>query len=353
MLTMAYTFYFEKLEVWNLAVDLAEEIYLLSQNFPEVEKFGLTSQMRRAAISVSSNLAEGSAKDSPREQARYTQIAYASMMELFSQLILAKRIGYITEKSFLDLSPSIEKLANKINNYRNSQLRHIKEPEVPYYTTVQSKAFPESSDSPVQHMDDSPFNQLIEKNGYRYHPTATIDPGAQIGKNTRIWHYSHIMGGAKIGTGCNFGQNVFVANGVKIGCEVKVQNNVSIYEGVCCEDEVFIGPSVVFTNVINPRSGVVRKAEYQTTMIGKGASIGANATIICGLNIGAYAFIGAGAIVTKDVPPYALIRGNPAQQTGWMSEYGGKLEFKGSNEDVCIESGDVYQLINQNVRKVS
>jgi UDP-2-acetamido-3-amino-2,3-dideoxy-glucuronate N-acetyltransferase len=184
------------------------------------------------------------------------------------------------------------------------------------------------------------------------HPSAVIDEGSSIGAGTKIWHFSHIMPEAVIGENCVIGQNVFVGNKVVIGNRVKVQNNVSLYEGVICEDEVFIGPSAVFTNVINPRSAIERKNEFKTTRIGKGATIGANATIICGLTIGPYAFIGAGAVVTKDVPAYALLTGNPARQTGWMSEAGEKLELQ-EGKAVCKISGVEYQLINGKlVRKV-
>lgn len=176
------------------------------------------------------------------------------------------------------------------------------------------------------------------------HPSAIVDQGAQIGTGSKIWHFSHIMTGAVIGENCNLGQNVFVASGVVLGNNVKVQNNVSIYEGVTCEDDVFLGPSMVFTNVINPRSAVNRKGEYLKTVVGKGATIGANATIVCGYNIGAYAFIGAGAVVTKEVKPYALVVGNPARQIGWMSEHGERLHFDESGEAVCPGSSQRYQL---------
>lgn len=178
---------------------------------------------------------------------------------------------------------------------------------------------------------------------YFAHPTAVIDAGARIGQGTKIWHFSHIMAGAIIGENCNFGQNVVVSPKVVLGNNVRVQNNVSIYEGVKCEDDVFLGPSMVFTNVINPRSAVSRKNEYKKTLVKKGASIGANATIVCGNDIGEYAFIGAGAVVTKSVPAYALLIGNPARQTGWMSEYGQKLIFDENGEAVCSESGEKYQ----------
>lgn len=184
------------------------------------------------------------------------------------------------------------------------------------------------------------------------HPTAVVDEGATIGAGTKIWHFCHIMPKAVIGEGCSLGQNVFVANGVVLGNNVKVQNNVSIYEGVICEDDVFLGPSMVFTNVYNPRSAVNRKNEYMQTRVGRGASIGANATIVCGYDIGAYAFIGAGAVVTKPAPAYALMVGNPARQIGWMSEYGERLHFDEKGEAVCPGSGERYYLTEGSVVKV-
>jgi len=188
---------------------------------------------------------------------------------------------------------------------------------------------------------------------YNFHPSAIIEEGCQVGSGTRIWHFSHIMPGSIIGNNCIIGQNVFIATNVKLGNNVKVQNNVSIYEGVVCEDDVFLGPSMVFTNVINPRSAVSRKNEYQQTIIRKGASIGANATIICGNEIGEYAFIGAGAVVTKPVLPFALVMGNPSRQTGWVSEMGHKLEFDINGIAICPESKDEYRLDNNRVYKLN
>ena len=185
------------------------------------------------------------------------------------------------------------------------------------------------------------------------HPTTVIDEGCQIGTGTKIWHFSHLMTGCVIGDNCTIGQNVFIASKASLGNNVKVQNNVSVYEGVICEDDVFIGPSVVFTNVINPRSSITRKNEYKQTRVKKGASIGANATIICGNEIGEYAFIGAGAVVTKNVPAYALVVGNPAIHTGWISEYGHKLQFEENGKAVCPESGQEYILKNGEVGKLS
>ena len=179
---------------------------------------------------------------------------------------------------------------------------------------------------------------------YQAHATAIIDGGCTIGSSTRIWHFSHIMTGCTIGKDCTIGQNVVISPDVVIGNRVKIQNNVSVYTGVTCEDDVFLGPSCVFTNVINPRSAITRKHEFQPTYVEKGATIGANATIICGCRIGKYAMVGAGAVVTKNVLPYALVVGNPARQTGWVSEYGHRLIFDNKGIAICPESGDTYQL---------
>jgi UDP-2-acetamido-3-amino-2,3-dideoxy-glucuronate N-acetyltransferase len=192
----------------------------------------------------------------------------------------------------------------------------------------------------------------MEKNYYN-HETAIIDEGCTIGEGTKIWHFSHIMKNCTLGKNCNLGQNVVVSPDVILGNNVKVQNNVSIYTGVTCDDDVFLGPSMVFTNVINPRSAINRKSEYMKTHVGKGATIGANATIVCGHDIGAYAFIGAGAVVTKEIMPYALVVGNPAKQLGWMSEYGQRLRFDKEGFAVCSESGEKYQLAGGKVEKIS
>jgi UDP-2-acetamido-3-amino-2,3-dideoxy-glucuronate N-acetyltransferase len=187
---------------------------------------------------------------------------------------------------------------------------------------------------------------------YFAHETAVIDEGCTIGAGTRIWHFSHIMPNAILGENCNLGQNVVVMPFVKLGNNVTVQNNVSLYTGVICEDDVFLGPSMVFTNISNPRSAVVRKGEYEKTLVKKGASIGANATVVCGREIGEYAFIGAGAVVTRDVQPYALVVGNPARQVGWMSEYGHRLHFDENGRATCPESQQNYKLENDKVVKI-
>jgi len=187
---------------------------------------------------------------------------------------------------------------------------------------------------------------------YFAHETAVIDEGCNIGKGSKIWHFTHIMPDCKIGEKCNIGQNVVVSPRVILGNNVKVQNNVSIYTGVICEDDVFLGPSMVFTNIINPRSAIIRRDQYVKTIVRQGASIGANATIVCGHDIGAFSFIGAGAVVTKEVPAYALVVGNPARQVGWMSEYGHRLTFDDNGIAVCPESKEKYKLENERVQKL-
>lgn len=192
----------------------------------------------------------------------------------------------------------------------------------------------------------------MTSNHLSIHPTAVVDEGAQIGAGTRIWHFSHLMPKCKLGENCNIGQNVYVDNNVVIGNGVKIQNNVSVYNGVIVEDDVFIGPSAVFTNVINPRSFIERKDEFRKTIIRKGATIGANATVLCGIEIGMYAMIGAGAVVTKDVPAYGLMLGNPAKRTGWVSESGLKLEFDVMGFAQCPQSSQTYELQNETVRLI-
>ena len=192
----------------------------------------------------------------------------------------------------------------------------------------------------------------MEEKDYFVHESSYVDLPCQIGKGSKIWHFSHIMKNSVIGENCNIGQNVVVSPSVELGNNVKIQNNVSVYTGVICEDDVFLGPSMVFTNVINPRSGVIRKDEYMKTVVKKGASIGANATIVCGNNIGRYAFIGAGAVVTKEVPDYALMVGNPSKNIGWMSEFGERLMFNEKGIAICDTTGSKYILNNNLVNKI-
>lgn len=330
---MGYKFSFERLRVWADVMALTEEIYQVTADFPKEELYGLTNQLRRAIVSVSSNLAEGAGRISKKEQARFTEIAYSSLMEVLNQLLIAERLKYLQQEKLDAFRKNILAIANQLNALRNSQNDQIEDPEVPY-----------------QPINPSTL-QLSEEENYFIHPTSIAESNAIIGSGTKIWHFCHVMSGATIGANCSLGQNVFVAKNVVLGNNVKVQNNVSIYEGVTCEDDVFLGPSMVFTNVINPRSAVSRKSAYLPTRVGKGASIGANATIICGNTIGKYAFIGAGAVVTKDVPDYALVVGNPAKQTGWMSEFGERLEFT-DGKAICNATGDVYVLEKGEVRKV-
>ena len=190
------------------------------------------------------------------------------------------------------------------------------------------------------------------KENYYVHPSAFVDEGAVIGNGSKIWHFSHIMSNCRLGDNCNIGQNVVISPEVVLGKNVKVQNNVSIYTGVICQDDVFLGPSMVFTNILNPRSAVIRKGEYLRTNVGKGASIGANATIICGHDIGEFAFIGAGAVVTKAVKAYSLVVGNPAKQIGWMSAFGHRLVFNDEDTATCPESGQSYKLVNDKINLI-
>jgi UDP-2-acetamido-3-amino-2,3-dideoxy-glucuronate N-acetyltransferase len=194
---------------------------------------------------------------------------------------------------------------------------------------------------------------MSDQKDFFAHPTALVDDGCTIGKGTKIWHFSHIMPGCVLGENCNLGQNVVISPEVVLGNNVKIQNNVSIYTGVTCDDDVFLGPSCVFTNVVNPRSSVNRRGQYSKTHVGKGASIGANATIVCGHDIGEFAFIGAGAVVTKNVPAYALVVGNPSRQMGWMSEYGHRLRFDANGNAACPESGQTYRLADGKVTRTS
>jgi len=330
-----YQYSFQKLRIWQDSIWIFKQIYRLTSTWPSEEKFGLTSQIRRAIVSVSSNIAEGVSRKSYKDQARMIQIAYSSLMEVVSQLELAKALGYFKEEH--ELYTRINKLSNMINSYYNNRMSKVEEDETEY-------------ESPNPQINKSTNTELIDFEDIQFHFTAFIDQPSQIGAGTKIWHFTHIMQNSVIGKNCNIGQNVVVSPKVVLGNNVKVQNNVSIYTGVICEDHVFLGPSMVFTNVVNPRSEVNRKSEYKKTLVKQGATIGANATIVCGVTIGKYAFVGAGAVITKDVSDYSLMVGNPAQQIGWMSEFGHRLIFDDAGIAICPESRDNYKLENDQVK---
>ncbi len=355
-----YEYGFERLQVWQEARELAVRVFKLTEGMPSGISWELAAQMRKSALSIPSNIAEGSSRTSGREQARFYSIAYGSAIELLNQLIIAKDLEYLPASDYDDLRERIHAITWKIfrlRNYAKKDYPGVEESEGVYSADASDEedlntasggriSTPEGLNS--ERSEHQPSNPKIF-----IHPSAIVDEGAQIGEGSRIWHFTHVMGGAVIGRGCSLGQNVFVAKGVVLGDNVKVQNNVSIYEGVICEDDVFLGPSMVFTNVRNPRSAVNRKNEYRPTRVGRGASIGANATIVCGHDIGEYAFIGAGAVVTKDVPPYALVVGNPARQIGWMSRHGERLHFDDEGRATCPGSGEEYRLWEGKVEWVS
>jgi len=349
-----YEFGFEKLRVWKSACDLATVIYAITKQFPDDERYGLISQLRRASISISSNIAEGSGRISGKDQAKFTNIAYSSLLEVYSQCVVSEQLGYISAQQLKDIKYFIKNLSPQINSLRKSQLNKIQEPEALYNINSHQEA--ESEQKLTQLL-----NKIVAKTidstsqldrNYFAHPTAVIDKNCQIGAETKIWHFSHIMPNSKLGKNCNIGQNVVISPDVILGNNVKVQNNVSIYTGVICEDDVFLGPSMVFTNIINPRSAVIRKDEFLKTVVKKGATIGANATIVCGNDIGEYAFIGAGAVVTKSVASYALVVGNPSKQIGWVSEYGHRLDFDENGIGICKETKEGYLLKNGSVKKI-
>ncbi len=330
---------FEKLDVWKKARELTGDIYACLRKFPKAEEYGLSSQLKRATISVCNNIAEGNGRISGKEQARFSEIAYSSNLEVLNLLLIANDLGFINKSELNTFREKINYISHALNKLRRYQLSKIKEPEENYIHL------------PPQHSHPSPLSQHSSPPFFS-HPSSIIDKGAQIGKGSKIWHFSHVMKGSSIGENCNIGQNVFIASGVVLGRNVKVQNNVSVYDGVICEEDVFLGPSMVFTNVVNPRSAVNRKHEYKKTHVQKGVTIGANATILCGITIGRYAFIGAGAVVAKGVLPYALIIGNPGQQIGWMSEYGHRLKFNTENVAECPEKKEKYRLENGEVIKL-
>ncbi|HPG09234.1 MAG TPA: four helix bundle protein [Saprospiraceae bacterium] len=315
----------EKMVAWQKSTEVAKEIYLLTGAFPSNELTGLAAQLRQAIVSTTASLAEASSETAEEYKFPYYKQANTHCIETICLVELAHQLGLLALEPYTSLMGQLDEISHLTKELSFGPL-----------------GYAPSSDAAIAQPD-------LE---YYFHPTATIDSGASIGKDTRIWHYSHIMARAIIGNGCSLGQNVMVSDDVILGNNVKVQNNVSIYTGVICEDDVFIGPSVVFTNVTNPRSAVSRKNQFLRTLVKQGASIGANATIVCGHDIGRYAFIGAGAVVTKQVPDYALLVGNPARQIGWMSAHGHRLDFGPDNKATCPGSGDTYLLDQGTVKPV-
>ena len=277
-------------------------------------------QLKSAILHLPSQISEGYTMDKPKSRKVYLEKASISCTEILNIFTTKEQLGTIPAEKLLELTPLVEEIHGMVQ----------------------------------VELDDlnAKLSSTKINTDFFCHKTAIVDEGAQVGKDTKIWHFSHIMPQAKIGEKCKLGQNVYIANNVILGNNVKVQNNVSIYEGVTCEDEVFLGPSMVFTNVINPRSSVNRQGEYLQTIVEKGATIGANATVICGNRIGRYAFVGAGAVITTDVPPYALMMGVPAKQKGWRSEFGEPLHFDTEGKATCAGSGEEYQLIDGKVEKL-
>lgn len=345
---------FEDLEIWQIAMELSNEITKIINSTGLKTDFSLRDQIDRSSMSISDNIAEGFERGGNREFIHFLSIAKASCGETRSQLYKVINRNYIEQNQLEELVSKTEMISKKINTFVNYLNKNdfkgnkFKNSSLDKQTqSVNSK--PETSNLKPQTTDSANSSAL---DYYYAHPTAVIDEGCTIGEGTKIWHFSHIMSNCVIGEKCNLGQNVVVSPGVILGKNVKVQNNVSIYTGVKCEDDVFLGPSMVFTNVINPRSAVNRRDQYSETIVGKGASIGANATIVCGNPIGEYALIGAGAVVTKPIKPYALVVGNPSKQIGWVSEYGHRLHFDENGKATCEESGQEYQLENENVTRI-
>ncbi|MCB9364897.1 MAG: four helix bundle protein [Flavobacteriales bacterium] len=338
---MATVKQFEDLEIWQLAFQLSNDIYAVIKKTELETDYSLRNQIDRSSISISDNIAEGFERGGNKEFIHFLTIAKASCGEVRSQLYKVHSRSYIDEDKLTNLKEKSVLISKKIGAFISYlQKSDYKENK---FKEEQTEYQPET-----RNLKSETLNPKLFFN----HKTAVIDEGCQIGEGTKIWHFSHVMPNCKIGKNCNIGQNVVVSPEVILGNNVKVQNNVSIYTGVICEDDVFLGPSMVFTNVINPRSAINRRGEYAKTIVRKGVSIGANATIVCGNNIGEYAFIGAGAVVTKEVPPYALLVGNPAKQIGWISEYGHRLEFDESGEALCEESKEKYKLENNSVSKI-
>ena len=360
---------FERLEVWQLAVEYTDLCYTIASKLPGHEGYNLASQLRRAAVSVALNIAEGSTSQTDREQARFLGYAIRSLVETVACQHLIKRRDYLDGVAMLRTAyQASEKLVAKLQAMRRAVLGGSKvREEGPEYDMKAGTPFDETTNDQRPTADDErpmtndqrpmtntivrPSSFVVDPSSDCFvHPTAIVDEPCEIGAGTRIWHFCHVMPSVRIGRNCNVGQNVFIASDVVIGDNVKIQNNVSVYTGVIIEDDVFLGPSMVFTNVINPRSHVSRRDEYQTTLVKRGASIGANATIVCGTTLGRYAFVGAGTVVTRDVPDYALVYGNPGRIRGWMCQCGVKLCFEPQGDGkraTCERCGIQYVMQGQ------
>ncbi len=362
---------FEKLEVWQLALEYADLCYSIAEQLPPLEKYNLADQLRRAAVSVALNIAEGSTGQTDREQARFLGLAIRSLLETVACQHLINRRGYLDDPTMLRQAyQASERLVAKLQALRRavSGASGVREEGEEYiadagtpFDQMTADQGPTTNDQRPTTNDQGPTTNderpgandnvrhssfVVRRSSVFIHPTAVIDTPCEIGEGTKIWHFCHVMPRARIGRNCNIGQNVFIASDVVVGNNVKIQNNVSLYTGVIVEDDVFLGPSAVLTNVINPRSHVERKNEYRQTLIRRGASIGANATLVCGITIGEYAFVGAGAVVTRDVPAYALVYGSPARIQGWMCRCGEKLGFTmldGTEQAVCVACGMRYE----------
>lgn len=330
---------FEDLEIWQLAFQLSDEVYSVIKNTDLEKDYSLRNQIDRASMSISDNIAEGFERGGNKEFIHFLSIAKASCGEVRSQLYKVQSRNYINENRLAELKEKSELISKKIGAFINYLQK----------SDYKGNKFKEEQ---TEYSTSNLKLETLNLKLFFAHETAVIDEGCDIAEGTKIWHFSHIMSNCKIDKNCNIGQNVVVSPEVVLGENVKVQNNVSIYSGVICENDVFLGPSMVFTNVINPRSAVNRRGEYLKTIVKKGASIGANATIVCGHDIGEYAFIGAGAVVTKTVLPYALVVGNPAKQMGWISEYGHRLDFDANGIAFCEESKEKYKFENGLVKKI-
>lgn len=307
---MSVLFPFENQELWALAQSLAKSVHSCVRMAPPEARPAITDTLLPATDSLISNIALAFSPLHAPDSKIVVKNAYTSAIELLAKTTLFREFDWMEVTAYEEIRQKIKAITDQLTSGVNKQ------------------------------------------QGYFVHHTAFVAENAFIDSGTRIWHFCHVMGNTVIGKDCSLGQNVFVASKVTIGNNVKIQNNVSVYEGVECEDNVFLGPSMVFTNVYNPRSGVNRKNEYMKTVVKKGATIGANATIVCGNDIGRYAFIGAGAVVTKYVPDYALMVGSPARQIGWMSEFGERLHFDETGHAVCPGNGDNYQLVDGKVHKI-